>query len=237
MNPPSLQDKGPPPPLTRAVDTTDTIDTHTSQSLILQLSRSIECLEGRIERAKGFNARRATTAGFQERLGPFTSDIIQAIRPSGGKSLKINRYHSTTDPYIHIDNFCSIVAGKIYTVAESCHAFQETLTGEELSWFFDLKSNSVGSFVDLCDTFASRFILRTDGYHTTTQLFKVLQGEQEILKDFVNRWQSATTRYRDLKGSFLYELNASPPADYKLVNGPNFDQDPLPIDFYLTDLD
>ena len=66
------------------------------------------------------------------------------------------------------------MAGKCYTIAESCHAFQETLTNEALSWFFDLKPNSIGSFIELCDTFAARFILRTEGCHTTTQLFKVL---------------------------------------------------------------
>ena len=68
-------------------------------------------------------------------------------------------YNGTTNPYIHMDNFRSIVAGKSYPIAESCHAFQETLTDEALSWFFDLKPNSIGSFIELCDTFGARFIL------------------------------------------------------------------------------
>jgi hypothetical protein len=93
---------------------------------------------------------------------------MQAIRPGGGKSLKIDLYNGTTDPYVHMDNFRSVVAGKGYSIPESCHAFQETLTGEALSWFFDLTPNSIGSFVEFCDTFAARFILRTEGYHSTT---------------------------------------------------------------------
>ena len=65
----------------RVVESTPTVESPTSHNLILQLSHSIEQLEGRIERAEGFNAQCITTAGFQERPGPFTFDILQATRP------------------------------------------------------------------------------------------------------------------------------------------------------------
>lgn len=197
-------------------------------NLLLQLSRTVERLEERLEQSENVTAHRAARAGFQERPGPFTPEILNARPLVQLKSLKADRYDGTTDPYLHVDNFRSIVTGKGYTMASLCHTFQETLTGEALSWFFDLKPNSISSYTQLCDEFAERFILRTDGYRTTAHLFKMQQGDSETLKTFVNRWQTATARCRDLdkplayaafiqalrKGHFLLELNTRHPLDY-----------------------
>ncbi|XP_024163774.1 uncharacterized protein LOC112170674 [Rosa chinensis] len=106
--------------------------------------------------------------------------------------------------------------------------FQETLSGEVLSWFYELPVGSVGNFKELADKFVARFILRTDGIHTPKGLLKVQQGEDETLKSFVNRWQAATAKCRDLnkelaelafrrglrRGEFLYGINHNPPASY-----------------------
>ena len=80
LSPPSLQASGPPLLPMWVVEPTPTVESPTSHSLILLLSRSIERLEGCIESAKGLNAQSVTTAWFQERPGPFTFDILQATR-------------------------------------------------------------------------------------------------------------------------------------------------------------
>ncbi|XP_061993995.1 uncharacterized protein LOC133711944 [Rosa rugosa] len=117
---------------------------------------------------------------------------------------------------------------KGYSNEVCCNMFQETLSGEALSWFYELPAGSVGSFKELKDKFVARFILGTDGFHTPTRLLKIQQEESETLKSFVNRWQSATAKCRDLNkelaemafrqscrpGSFLYEINHHPPASY-----------------------
>ena len=130
-----------------------------------------------------------------------------------------------------MDSFRSATAGKGYSDEVKCLMFQETLTGEAMSWFFELKPHSINSFQTLVNAFGSRFILMTDGYHTTGQLFKLRQGDGESLKSFVTRWRTATSRCRDLdknlaytafkegltRGPFLYELNAHPPIDYEAL--------------------
>ncbi|XP_024158173.1 uncharacterized protein LOC112165762 [Rosa chinensis] len=106
--------------------------------------------------------------------------------------------------------------------------FQETLLREALSWFYELPAGSVRNFKELADKFVARFILCTDGIHTPKGLLKVQQGENETLKSFVNRWQAATAKCRDLnkelaelafrrglrRGEFLYGINHNPPANY-----------------------
>ncbi|KAL6129687.1 hypothetical protein ACLB2K_073036 [Fragaria x ananassa] len=74
--------------------------------------------------------------------------------------------------------------------------FQRTLSGEALSWFYELPSESIDCFRQLADRFVNRFILRTDE-QSTAQLFKVKQDKGEGLKAFVNRWQGATARVRN----------------------------------------
>ncbi|XP_024156222.1 uncharacterized protein LOC112164229 [Rosa chinensis] len=107
--------------------------------------------------------------------------------------------------------------------------FQETLSGEAFSWFYELPTGSVGNFKELADKFVARFILCIDGINTPKGLLKVQQGEKETLKSFVNRWQAATTaKCRDLNkelaelafrqglrpGDFLYSINHQPPSSY-----------------------
>ncbi|XP_004309744.1 PREDICTED: uncharacterized protein LOC101303383 [Fragaria vesca subsp. vesca] len=105
--------------------------------------------------------------------------------------------------------------------------FQETLSGEALSWFYELLASSIDSFMQLADRFVNRFILRTDG-QSTNQLFKVKQGHGEGLKAFVNRWQGATAKVRSfdkkvaeeafvqalLPGKFLYAVKIENPRGY-----------------------
>ncbi|XP_024171964.1 uncharacterized protein LOC112177966 [Rosa chinensis] len=92
----------------------------------------------------------------------------------------------------------------------------------------ELEDDDSGNFKELADKFVARFILRTDGIHTSKGLLKIQQGENETLKSFVNRWQAATAKCWDLnkelaelafrrvlrRGEFLYGINHHPPVSY-----------------------
>lgn len=130
-----------------------------------------------------------------------------------------------------MDSFRSATAGKGYDDDIKCLIFQETLTGEAISWFFKLKPHLINSFQGLVNAFRSRFILMSDNNYTTGKLFKLNQGESENLKSFVTQWLSTTSRCRDLDknlpytsfkeglmlGPFLYESNAHPPTEYEAL--------------------
>ncbi|XP_040361887.1 uncharacterized protein LOC121049263 [Rosa chinensis] len=140
---------------------------------------------------------------YEDRPGPFTQQVRGAIRANTSKPLKID-YTGVGDPYQHLQAFRSQTSAKGYT--------------DEVCW----------NFKELADKFVARFILRTDGIHTPKGLLKVQQGEDETLKSFVNRWQAATAKCRDLnkelaelafrrglrRREFLYGINHNPPANY-----------------------
>jgi hypothetical protein len=74
---------GPPPVLVRAAGTTMATLNHEPEGdrgLLLQLSRTVERLEARLEQSEGIGALRVTRAGFQKRPGPFIPEILGGSR-------------------------------------------------------------------------------------------------------------------------------------------------------------
>ncbi|XP_062005713.1 uncharacterized protein LOC133722871 [Rosa rugosa] len=215
----------PPPPLPQPTKN-DLPVTDPNTALLLQMSNSLHAIQARVEAAENMDTWRPLTT-YEDRPGPFTQQVRGVIRSNISKPLKID-YTGTGDPYQHLQAFRSLTSAKGYTDEVCCNMFQETLSGEALSWFYELPAGSIGNFKELADKFLARFILRTDRIHTPKGLLKVQQGENETLKSFVNRWQAATAKCRDLNkelaelafrrglrvGEFLYGINHHPPASY-----------------------
>lgn len=183
------------------------------------MSHSLVALQVRVEASENRKTWRPLTT-FKDRSGPFTPTVRNVVPLNATKLLKIV-YTGVGDLYQHLQAFRSQTSCKGYTDAVCCNMFQETLSGEALSWFYELSASSIGSFKELVDKFIARFILRTYGFNTPMGLLKIQQEESETLKYFVNRWQSATAKCRDLNkelaemafrqgctpGNFLNEIN------------------------------
>ncbi|XP_024178636.1 uncharacterized protein LOC112184612 [Rosa chinensis] len=147
---------------------------------------------------------------YEDRQGPFTQQVRGAIRANTSKPLKIN-YTGVGDPYQHLQAFRSQTNAKGYTDEMCCNMFQETLSGEALSWFYELPVGSVGNFKELADKFVARFILRTDGIHTPKGLLKAATAKCRDL----NKELAELAFKRGLRrGEFLYGINHNPPASY-----------------------
>ncbi|XP_024164070.1 uncharacterized protein LOC112171061 [Rosa chinensis] len=189
-------------------------------------------LEERLLRAKACTLPPTQNPLFAARPGPFTTRILQTVRPTYAKMPKIAQFGGITDLFVHMDTFKKVTNNKGFDDATLCHLFSETLDGEAMSWFFECPLGSMDSFSSLSNAFLSRFILMTDGYHNSGQLFSINQAIDESLKSFVPRWRTATSRCRDLdktmalaafkqglhKTSFLYHLNCNcPNATYDYI--------------------
>ncbi|XP_050386257.1 uncharacterized protein LOC126802648 [Argentina anserina] len=161
---------------------------------------------------------------FAARPGPFTTRIMNTVRPSQSKSPKITPYIGEGDPFRHIDNFKKVTASREFDDATLCHLFSETLDGDAMNWFFEQPANSMDSFAQLTTAFLNRFILMAGAAHTTDGLFQVKQESRETLGTFVMRWQTAASRCRNLNKTlalaafkeglrsenFLFHINVDP---------------------------
>ena len=147
---------------------------------------------------------RPTRAGMEERPGPFTQRITQDAQGADAKPLKIACYDGKGDPYLYLDTFRTAIAGKGYGDSLKCHAFQSTLKDEAMSWFFNMKPNSVNSFQTLADQFIDRFILMSEGRGTCDHLLQYEQGDSETLKSYISRFLVATSKCRELDEKIAY---------------------------------
>jgi hypothetical protein len=69
-----------------------------------------------------------------------------------------------------------------------CKGFGSTLTGPTLKWLLNLPPNSITSFAHLINMFNVQFSFSRAFEKLTTDLYRVVQNQNESLRDFVNRF-------------------------------------------------
>ncbi|KAL6214560.1 hypothetical protein ACLB2K_013992 [Fragaria x ananassa] len=140
---------------------------HTGQT-VTQLALRIEGIESR-------GAQRPLFSSYGHRPSPFTPRVQMDKRPPGTKPFKMDKYKGTGDPHLHLETFFSLCSSSGYNDAIACHAFQETLSDEALSWFLNLPPNSIDNFDQLSERFLNRFILHTNIYRNVDVMFHIKQ--------------------------------------------------------------
>ncbi|KAL6219500.1 hypothetical protein ACLB2K_007259 [Fragaria x ananassa] len=129
---------------------------------------------------------------FHRRLSLFSIWIQRSIGIPPPKPLKIHHYNGHTDPYTHLEYFESAVRGKYHDDAILCHLFQETLSNDAMSWFYESLPVSINSFQELQDAFLKRFQLVADSFEGSSDNLGIDQSPDESLHKFINRWCLAT---------------------------------------------
>ncbi|XP_057972752.1 uncharacterized protein LOC131160894 [Malania oleifera] len=158
---------------------------------------------------------------------PFNKEIMEAPLPSRLKMPTFDRYKGLSDPIDHLDNFKMLMQLQGAPDAIMCRAFATTLKGTARDWYRTLRPGSIGSFSDMEQLFTGHFLSSRRVAKTTGHLMSMAQGEQETLKDFMHRFNTATLGIRNLDmgvalaalttafqpGSFLYLLGKKSPVD------------------------
>jgi hypothetical protein len=99
---------------------------------------------------------------------------------------RIEPYDGSTDPDDHLKAF--YVHMILYGASDPifCKAFPCTLTGPALRWFLTIPTYSINNFSQLTNKFLKRF--KSGSPNLPTELTSLKQGEDESLKDYVNRF-------------------------------------------------
>ncbi|XP_057964059.1 uncharacterized protein LOC131155144 [Malania oleifera] len=158
---------------------------------------------------------------------PFNKEIMEAPLPSRFKMPTFDRYEGLSDHIDHLDNFKMLMQLQGALDAIMCRAFATTLKGIARDWYRTLRLESIGSFSDMEQLFTGHFLSSRRVAKTTGHLISMAQGEQETLKDFIHRFNTATLKIHNLDmgvalaaltmalqpGSFLYSLGKKSPVD------------------------
>ncbi|KAL6189621.1 hypothetical protein ACLB2K_041007 [Fragaria x ananassa] len=133
-----MQGEGPPP-------LPEPAGNDSVESLLRAISENVRWLTMRVEDSERKVAHNPPGTGFEERTGPFTRQMATTVRLGTTKPLKLS-YSGEYCPYLFLDSFKLQTNAKGYTNAMCCNLFQEALTDEALSWFYELLANSVECF-------------------------------------------------------------------------------------------
>ncbi|XP_070034796.1 uncharacterized protein [Nicotiana tomentosiformis] len=106
---------------------------------------------------------------------------------------KVPKYDGTSDPHEHITTYTTTVKGndlaphKIESVL--LKKFGETLMRGALTWYSLLPEHSIDSFDMLADSFIKAHAGSRKVQAQKADIFRIAQGESELLREFVARFQ------------------------------------------------
>ncbi|XP_070040734.1 uncharacterized protein [Nicotiana tomentosiformis] len=124
---------------------------------------------------------------------PFPPSAALNLIPKKFCMPEIPKYNGTTDPNEHVTSYTCAIKGndleddKIESVL--LKKFGETLSKEAMIWYHNLHPNSIDSFAMLSNAFVKAHAISIKVETRKSDLFKVKQRDNEMLKEFVSRFQ------------------------------------------------
>ncbi|XP_070045344.1 uncharacterized protein [Nicotiana tomentosiformis] len=106
---------------------------------------------------------------------------------------EVPKYDGTSDPQEHITTYTTAVKGNDLAPHEIesvlLNTFGETLTRGALTWYSLLPEHSIDSFETLADSFIKAHARARKVQALKADIFRIAQGESELLRAFVTRFQ------------------------------------------------
>jgi hypothetical protein len=129
--------------------------------------------------------------------GPFTRRIREAPISRGlEKPPQMNSYNRTTDPDEHIENIEAVLTYRSVQGAVKCKLFVTTLRLGAVTWFKNLRRNSISSWSHLCHEFTTHFTASRTQPKMVASLEAIVQGRNEPLRDYIERFNKEAVQVR-----------------------------------------
>ena len=150
---------------------------------------------------------------------PFTQRIREAPIPSGlEKPPQMDSYDGTTDLEEHIENIKVVITYRSVQGAVKCKLFVTTLRRGPVTWFKNLRRNSLDSWSDLCHEFTTHFTASRTQPKIVVSLEAIVQGKSKPLRDYIERFNKEVVQVRgaeDTMKQYLIPLRS--PKDSQRV--------------------
>jgi len=100
----------------------------------------------------------------------------------------MDSYDGTTDPDEHIKNIEAVLKYRSVQGAVKCKLFVTTLRRGAVTWFKNLRRNSIDSWSNLFHEFTTHFTTSKTQPKTVASLEAIVQGKSEPLRDYIERF-------------------------------------------------
>jgi hypothetical protein len=108
----------------------------------------------------------------------------------------MDSYDGTTDPDEHIENIKAILTYRSVRDTVKCKIFVTTLRRGAVTWFKNLRRNSIDSWSDLCNEFTTHFMASRTQPKMVASLEAIFQGRSETLRDYIERFNEEAVQVR-----------------------------------------
>ncbi|CAH9114694.1 unnamed protein product [Cuscuta epithymum] len=123
---------------------------------------------------------------------PFGRHITDVEIPRKFIVPSMKLFDGTADPVEHVAQYkqkmLAILVRPDQREACMCRAFGTTLTGPALTWFVNLPNDGINSFAELVNLFNQQFASSRVLEKRTSDLYRVVQGHNESLRDYLHRF-------------------------------------------------
>ncbi|XP_074300622.1 uncharacterized protein LOC141631914 [Silene latifolia] len=164
-----------------------------------------------LSRIPGMSAplKKATPDSYAD--SPFIDAISLVTMLKGFSAPTMTLCDGTTDPFDHVSQY-KLKMMVITTVGHlkeacMCKGFGSTLSGAALQWFVGLPNRSISTFVDLVNTFTQQFASNRKPEKHTSDLYRVVQGFDEKIRDFITRFNKEKVAIRGSVEAFRQGLH------------------------------
>ncbi|KAL2481922.1 Retrotrans gag domain-containing protein [Abeliophyllum distichum] len=166
--------------------------------LILE-QRLEEMMGGKIDEVMSNKSSRQQSMVLEE--DPFSLEVMVVPLPRDFKQSKMEKYDGSSDPVDHLRSFVDLMRLQATPDAIMCRAFSPTLRLEARNWVATLPSKSIRTFDEFFKSIATHFASSKRVKKTTISMIQLAQGKDELLKDFIARFNRVTLRIKDLQMS------------------------------------
>ncbi|KAL0447683.1 UNVERIFIED_CONTAM: hypothetical protein Slati_1896200 [Sesamum latifolium] len=125
------------------------------------------------------------------RRSPFSSAILAETLPADVKVSNLPEYDGTGDPQVHLDKFYAKIDWYDLSEAAYCKVFRTTFSKRALAWFNQLPAGTISSLKQLTQYFLHHFSMNKRVPKTVVFLFTMRQKENELLRDYMQRFVEA----------------------------------------------
>ncbi|CAJ2637852.1 unnamed protein product [Trifolium pratense] len=154
--------------------------------------------------------------------GPLSRRIRELPLPVGlEKPPAMDTYDGSTDPDEHIENLEALLEYRNVRGSIKCKLFPTTLRKGAMAWYKSLAPGSIDSWSDLCARFRAHFTSSRRHPKTEATLEAIIQGENEPLRAYLERFNKAAVEVKVDESMKLYLLDRGlhPDSDFAKAVG------------------
>src|SRR3954467_6914472 len=143
------------------------------------------------ERMKAMEIQKVPGLDFED-LGLVSGVAI----PPKFKAPTFAKYDGVSCPKLHLKSYVRKIQPHTADKKLWIHFFQESLSGTQLEWYYQLESTNIRTWEDLVVAFYQQYQYNVDLAPTRMQLQSMSMGPEESFKEYAQKWRDLAGRVK-----------------------------------------